>query len=190
MADVESCSSLPFKQHFSSACSDLLAAVLRVKRRRDLLPIRPNHAERERSAPPVSSLLRSVVEGQGNTFSHSSQQVSSWTGTRRATCCTASLATHIFPPKDPTKWVSLRNNYEERWFILHFQVILWTFWSKVRWLFFCCFFFSQGFPKWMAVKDFNILQAQQLILKSLAEGFYRGKLGCKSFWRLFPFWNL
>lgn len=41
--------------------------------------------------------------------------------------------------------------------------------------------FSQGFPKWMAVKDFNILQAQQLILKSLAEGFYRGKLGCKSF---------
>lgn len=52
------------------------------------------------------------------------------------------------------------------------------------------FLFSQGFPKWMAVKDFNILQAQQLILKSLAEGFYRGKLGCKSFWRLFPFWNL
>jgi len=46
---------------------------------------------------------------------------------------------------------------------------------------FLLFLFSPGFPKWMAVKDFNILQSQQLILKSLAEGFYRGKLGCKSF---------
>lgn len=101
------------------------------------------------------------------------------------------------PLQDLPGWKSFRSNSEQHWFILHFQVILWTFWSKTRWLFYfifffsvCCFFFSQGFPKWMAVKDFNILQAQQLILKSLAEGSYRGKLGCKSFWRLFPFWNL
>lgn len=136
----------------------------------------------------LSSLLPAVIGGRraGNTLG------SRWAAGRSS----GGHALHLFPLQDPAAWASLRNNQEEPWFILHFQVIPWTFWSKVRWLFFCCFlfyfifFFSQGFPKWMAVKDFNILQAQQLILKSLAEGFYRGKLGCKSFWRLFPFWNL
>lgn len=155
---------------------------MRVKRQLDI--IQPNHSEREE---PLLSAL-SVLGEWGNPFPTA---CSRWAVGRRATCWHTSL-----PTKGPR---CLRDDSEERRFVLRFQVILGTFWSKVRWLFLCCSFFflflfffpfSQGFPKWMAVKDFNILQAQQLILKSLAEGFYRGKLGCKSFWRLFPFWNL
>lgn len=122
---------------------------------------------------------------------HLGQQVSSWTelGGHAATRCTSS------PFRTPQRGRALGTTRRNRdlfstfkWYREPFEAKWGGYFFVVS--FFILFFFSQGFPKWMAVKDFNILQAQQLILKSLAEGFYRGKLGCKSFWRLFPFWNL
>lgn len=121
---------------------------------------------------------------------HLGQQVSSWTELRGATRCTSS------PFRTPQRGRALGTTRRNRdlfstfkWYREPFEAKWGGYFFVVSFILFY-FFFSQGFPKWMAVKDFNILQAQQLILKSLAEGFYRGKLGCKSFWRLFPFWNL
>lgn len=158
------------------------------KRQLDLLLTQPNHPEREGTAPPPSSLLCSVVPGQGNTLGQSWRPASSRPGCRRlrlppghAPLPTAGPHGMDKPEEQLWRTVIYSPLSSDRVNLLKQREVVIFSW---------CFFFSQGFPKWMAVKDFNILQAQQLILKSLAEGSYRGKLGCKSFWRLFPFWNL
>lgn len=141
--------------------------------------------KRKKCPSPLSSLLWSVAEGQGTPWAAGEQL----DGARGATRCTSS------PFRTPQRGRALGTTRRNRdlfstfkWYREPFEAKWGGYFFVVS--FFILFFFSQGFPKWMAVKDFNILQAQQLILKSLAEGFYRGKLGCKSFWRLFPFWNL
>lgn len=136
----------------------------------------------------LSSLLYLCLEC-GETPSPQPAAGGQWAGGPR-------VGTHLFPPKDPAALGTILKSGDLfcafKWYWEPFEAKWGGYFCVVPFSFSFFFFFpfSQGFPKWMAVKDFNILQAQQLILKSLAEGFYRGKLGCKSFWRLFPFWNL